>query len=42
MYPSPQVDFGYHISNYEAVDRQHGTLADIDWLIAEEASTMCA
>jgi alpha-glucosidase len=35
MYPSPQVDFGYDISNYEAVDPQYGTLADMDHLIAQ-------
>ena len=35
MYPSPQVDFGYDISDYEAVDPQYGTLADMDRLIAE-------
>ena len=35
MYPSPQVDFGYDISDYEAVDPQYGTLADMDHLIAE-------
>jgi alpha-glucosidase len=34
MYPSPQVDFGYDISNYEDVDAQYGTLADMDRLIA--------
>jgi alpha-glucosidase len=34
MYPSPQVDFGYDISNYESVDPQYGTLADMDRLIA--------
>ncbi|HWZ52239.1 MAG TPA: alpha-glucosidase [Granulicella sp.] len=34
MYPSPQVDFGYDISNYQAVDPQYGTLADMDRLIA--------
>jgi alpha-glucosidase len=34
MYPSPQVDFGYDISNYEAVDPKYGTLADMDHLIA--------
>jgi alpha-glucosidase len=34
MYPSPQVDFGYDISNYEAVDPQYGNLADMDRLIA--------
>ncbi len=35
MFPSPQVDFGYDISDYEAVDPQYGTLADLDRLIAE-------
>ena len=35
MYPSPQVDFGYDISNYENVDPQYGTLADFDRLVAE-------
>lgn len=35
MYPSPQVDFGYDISNYETVDPQYGTIADMDRLIAE-------
>jgi alpha-glucosidase len=35
MYPSPQVDFGYDISNYEAVDPQYGSLKDMDRLIAE-------
>ena len=35
IYPSPQVDFGYDISNYEAIDPQYGTMADFDRLIAE-------
>ncbi len=34
MYPSPQVDFGYDISDYENVDPQYGTLADFDRLLA--------
>jgi alpha-glucosidase len=34
MYPSPQVDFGYDISDYTAVDLQYGTLADFDRLLA--------
>ena len=34
MYPSPQVDFGYDISDYESVDPQYGTLADFDRLQA--------
>lgn len=35
FYPSPQVDFGYDISNYEAVDPQFGTMADFDHLMTE-------
>ncbi len=35
MYPSPQIDFGYDISDYESVDPQYGTLADFDRLQAE-------
>jgi alpha-glucosidase len=35
MYPSPQVDFGYDIADYESVDPQYGTLADFDALVAE-------
>jgi alpha-glucosidase len=35
MYPSPQVDFGYDISDYEAVDPQYGTLDDFDRLVQE-------
>ena len=35
MYPSPQVDFGYDISDYENVDPQYGTLKDFDRLLAE-------
>src|SRR5882757_10415295 len=34
MFPSPQVDFGYDISDYENVDPQYGTLADFDHLLA--------
>jgi len=29
QYPSPQVDFGYDISDYQAVDPQYGTMADL-------------
>jgi alpha-glucosidase len=35
IYPSPQVDFGYDISDYQAVDPQYGTLADFDRLLTE-------
>lgn len=35
IYPSPQVDFGYDISDYENIDPQYGTLADFDNLIAQ-------
>jgi alpha-glucosidase len=37
MYPSPQVDFGYDISDYENVDPQYGNLADFDRLVAAAA-----
>src|SRR3984885_1867726 len=35
IYPSPQVDFGYDVSNYEAIDPQYGTMADFDRLVVE-------
>jgi alpha-glucosidase len=35
MYPSPQVDFGYDISDYENIDPQYGTLKDFDRLVDE-------
>lgn len=35
VYPSPQVDFGYDISDYRNIDPKYGTLADFDRLIAE-------
>jgi len=34
MYPSPQVDFGYDIADYENIDPKYGTLADFDRLVA--------
>lgn len=34
-FPSPQVDFGYDVSDYEAIDPMYGTLADFDRLVAE-------
>jgi alpha-glucosidase len=35
IYPSPQVDFGYDISDYTKIDPQYGTLADFSRLVAE-------
>ncbi len=35
MFPSPQVDFGYDVSDYRNVDPQYGTLADFDRLVSE-------
>ena len=35
MFPSPQVDFGYDVSDYRAVDPQYGTLKDFDRLVSE-------
>ena len=35
MYPSPQVDFGYDIADYEKIDPQYGTMADFDHLVSE-------
>src|SRR6187402_1679747 len=29
MFPSPQVDFGYDVADYDAVDPQFGTVADV-------------
>lgn len=30
VYPSPMVDNGYDISDYTAIDRRYGTLADME------------
>jgi alpha-glucosidase len=35
MYPSPQVDFGYDIADYQAIDPQYGTIGDFDHLVSE-------
>jgi alpha-glucosidase len=37
LYPSPQVDFGYDITDYCAIDARYGTLADFDRLLVEAA-----
>ena len=34
-FPSPQVDFGYDVSDYENIDPMYGTLADFDHMVAE-------
>jgi alpha-glucosidase len=34
-YPSPQVDFGYDVADYENIDPMYGTLVDFDLLVAE-------
>ncbi len=34
-FPSPQVDFGYDVSDYENIDPMYGTLADFDVLERE-------
>lgn len=33
--PSPLVDFGYDVSDYDAIDPQFGTMADFDRLVSE-------
>jgi alpha-glucosidase len=34
-FPSPQVDFGYDVSDYENIDPMYGTLTDFDRLVVE-------
>jgi len=34
-FPSPQIDFGYDVSDYENIDPMYGSLADFDRMIAE-------
>ena len=35
IYPSPQIDNGYDISDYTAIDKTFGTMADFENLVAE-------
>lgn len=35
IFPSPQADFGYDISDFTAIDPLYGTMADLDRLVAE-------
>jgi alpha-glucosidase len=35
IYPSPQVDFGYDVADYDGVDAAYGTLDDFDALLAD-------
>ena len=32
-FPSPQVDFGYDVSDYENIDPMYGTIADFDRMV---------
>ncbi len=35
LYPSPEVDFGYDVTDYSGIDPQYGTMADFDRLVSE-------
>ncbi len=37
IYPSPNVDFGYDVSDYKAIHPEMGTMADFDRLVEEAA-----
>jgi alpha-glucosidase len=34
-YPSPQVDFGYDVTDYRNIDPMYGSLSDFDHMVAE-------
>jgi len=38
-FPSPQVDFGYDISDFQGIDPMYGSLDDFDRLLAESPSS---
>ncbi|XP_020284643.1 alpha-glucosidase-like [Pseudomyrmex gracilis] len=38
IYTSPQADFGYDIANFTDIDKDYGTLADFDRLVAKAKS----
>ncbi len=38
IYPSPDKDFGYDVSDYVAIDARFGSMADFDRLVAEAHS----
>ena len=42
FYPSPQIDFGYDVSDFENIDPMYGTLDDFDHLQARAIVTGCA
>jgi alpha-glucosidase len=35
FFPSPQVDFGYDVSDYDSIDPMYGTLKDFDRLVGD-------
>lgn len=35
IYPSPNVDFGYDVSDYKAIHPDFGTMQDFDRLVAQ-------
>lgn len=39
IYPSPQNDNGYDVSDYTAIDPAYGTMADFEELVAQAKKT---